>query len=79
MTDYKKQLDKLRDLVARNKGKRDTLLERLKTEYGCETVEEGEKKLKELEAQVKVKEAEYAKADKEFHELYGDKLDNLLG
>lgn len=77
MTDYKKQLERLRDLVARNKGKRDTLLERLKTEFGCETVEEGEKKLKELEAETKAKEEEYADAERKFHEQYGDKLKDL--
>lgn len=74
---YEKQLAALRDKIARNDGKRDSLLETLRTDYECESLEEAKALLKKLEAEHKQAEAEYERRKQEFDDTYGDKLKAL--
>lgn len=50
-------------------GKRDTLLDRLKKEYGLTSFGDAEAKLKELEALEKEQQAEYDKLKKEYENV----------
>lgn len=79
MNDIKQKLDKLKDLIARTKGRRDTLLEQIKSEFDCETVEDAEKLLKQWTKEATALETKYEKALNDFNTKYGDKLDALTG
>lgn len=75
--DLKKTLDTLRDRVSRLKGKRESLLERLRTEFDCETPEDAQAKLTELRTQHAQEEKKFNDERNKFMELYGDKLEAL--
>jgi len=75
--DLKKTLDTLRDRVSRLKGKRESLLERLRTEFGCETPEDAQAKLTELRKQHAQEEKKFNDERDKFLEAYGDKLEAL--
>lgn len=46
----KRQIEKAKEKISETKGKKESLLARLKKDFDCSSVEEGEKKLRELEA-----------------------------
>lgn len=73
----KDRVDKLKQKLQRTKGSRDTLAERLKTEFQCSSLKEAKEKLNQLKAEVtdlkEVKEKKLA----DFVEQWGTKLEEL--
>jgi hypothetical protein len=70
----KREEAKLRSQVDKAKGALQQILKRLKEEFGCETVEEGEKLLKKLTAERDAKAEKYLAERKRFKSKWKDKL-----
>jgi chromosome segregation ATPase len=44
----KKQIEKAKEQVSRNRGKKESILSRLEKEYGCSSIQEASAKMEEL-------------------------------
>jgi flagellar biosynthesis chaperone FliJ len=66
----KKKVDEAKTKVSNLEGKRDSLLEQLKNDFGLDTVEQAEKKLKELEQQKEELEQQVEEKLQEIKENY---------
>lgn len=57
-------------------GQLDAAMERLQTEFGCNTIEEAEAKATKLKREAEKAETAYHRAVKEFEEQWDDRLEN---
>jgi len=71
---YEKELDSIRAKINQLKGKREILMDRLRNEFDCSTVDEAVELLETLKADIVVQEENYAKAIEEFERTYREKL-----
>ena len=70
----KKAIEQKKAEKAKLEGRRDQLMEQLKDLYGCSTLEEASALCDVKEAELKSKEAELGKIEKELREKYGNFL-----
>ena len=66
----KKKIKEKQDEKSRLQGRLDQLMSQLKEEFGCSSVEEGKKKLEELEGAVKHLERQVAESTAEIEKKY---------
>ena len=72
----KKRADKAKTDADRAAGALDRTMDELKTEFDCETIEDAEARLKELEADEAEAETAYDKALAEFETAWADRFDD---
>ncbi len=72
----KKDMEALKAKIQGLEGRKDQLLDRLKEEYGCKTVEEASKKLKELEKEEEALASKLENRLQSFRKRYKDLLEN---
>lgn len=53
LLELKKEIEEAKNVVAELKGQRTALMTQLKEEWGCTTIEAADKKVKDLEKQIK--------------------------
>lgn len=70
LVDLKKKIDLAKQKQSELKGKKKALLENLKTNFGCNTIAEAEKKASELEKEVSKLDADIEEGMKEIEENY---------
>lgn len=74
LTNLKKRVDTARQDAAHAQGALEQGLSRLKSEHGCDTLEQAETKLKKIITQAKAAEEEFDKALKRFEAEHGAEL-----
>ena len=70
----KRKAERLKEEVSRAQGALEHMLARLKSEFECDTLQDGQKLLKEMETELKAHEVAYNTALAAFNEKWGDKL-----
>jgi len=70
LLDLKKKVDDAKSAVSELKGQQTALMNQLKTDWKCNSVEEAEKKLKEMETNIASIERKIEKGVKELEEKY---------
>ena len=78
--EYKKllaEVETMKRAADRAEGALSEVMKELKTQFGCNTIEEAEQLLKTLEAELVEAEAEEAKLTRRFKKKWGDKLEGL--
>jgi predicted nucleic acid-binding Zn-ribbon protein len=68
--DLKDEIDHARDEIAQLKGQRKTLMSQLKEQFNCSSIEEAQKKLTNLQTNIRTLEIELDKGCKELEEKY---------
>lgn len=68
----KRAADEARQARDRAAGHLEGVMERLREEFGCDTIQAAEKKLKTLTKEAKAAEAAYREAVEAFEEKWGD-------
>ena len=69
LLDLKKEIEEAKKRQANLQGRREALLEQLQKEYGVETIDQAQKKLKQLDAQLKKKKEAIADATEELEAM----------
>ena len=72
----KRKADELRREADRAEGALEQLMEKLKEDFDCDTLEEAEQLSKRLEKEAKEAEEQFDVAVEEFEEEWGDELEN---
>ena len=70
LLDLKKKIEDAKSTVAEYKGQLKSLMEQLKSDYGCSTLEQAEKKLKSLKGQIEDLNAEIEEGIEKLQEKY---------
>jgi hypothetical protein len=69
LLDLKKEIEEAKKKQANLQGRREALLEQLQKEYGVETIDQAQKKLKQLDGQLKKKKEAIADATEELEAM----------
>lgn len=72
MADLQKEYDALRDKLIRSTALKDQAMSSLKKDFGCETIEEAELKLTEMEETISEQERKLSNRLRKFKEQYSD-------
>lgn len=70
LIELKEKIEKGKTKLAELKGQRDTYLSQLKKEFGCESIEDAEKKNKELENSIQKLKEHLEEKENELREKY---------
>lgn len=73
-TKLKRRVDTARQTRDRATGQLDGVMERLKKEFGCDTIEEAERAANKLEKEAVIAERAFTEAAAAFEKEYGDRL-----
>jgi predicted nucleic acid-binding Zn-ribbon protein len=73
--ELKSQADQLKQQISRAEGALEQHMTRLKKEFGCSTLADAKRKLKELETAAEEASEAFDTAAAEFQEEWGDKLE----
>ena len=70
LLDLKMQIDEAKETVSELRGKRDYMMNELKVQWGCKSLEEGEKKVSEFEKKIEKLDLAIKQGLKELEEKY---------
>jgi len=70
LLDLKSEIDDAKEKVSELKGQKTVLLNQLKTDYGCKTIEEAEKKLRTMKKEIESLDEQIEDGLKELEEKY---------
>ena len=70
LIDLKNEIDRAKEDKAKDEGRMSSLMERLKEEYGLNSLDEAEKKIAEIEKEVSTLDREYDTGLKKLREKY---------
>jgi predicted nuclease with TOPRIM domain len=73
LLDLKEKITEAKSNVSELKGHQTALINQLKTDYGCKTVEEAEKKLKTMKSEITSLDEQIEEGVKELEEKYNEK------